>query len=53
MLGFETSADSEAAEKDLQDLEVCGCAVRITRQDKAAVSRHIYLCLYVSYFLPF
>ncbi|KAL6698550.1 hypothetical protein J3F84DRAFT_345508 [Trichoderma pleuroticola] len=27
ILEIETSADCEAAEKDLQDLEVCGCAV--------------------------
>ncbi|KAL5090453.1 hypothetical protein Trisim1_004350 [Trichoderma cf. simile WF8] len=37
ILGFETIADYEATEEDLQDHEVCGCVVSISRQEKFAL----------------
>lgn len=42
ILGFETIADYEATEEDLQDHGACGCVVRISRQEKVAASLHIY-----------
>ncbi|KAL7799325.1 hypothetical protein V8C43DRAFT_328013 [Trichoderma afarasin] len=37
ILGFETIADYEATEEDLQDHEACGCVIRISRQEKFAL----------------
>ncbi|KAL6832823.1 hypothetical protein V8C40DRAFT_262675 [Trichoderma camerunense] len=37
ILGFETIADYEATEEDLQDHRACGCVVRISRQEKFAL----------------
>lgn len=42
ILEFETIADYEATEEDLLDHRACGCVVRISRQEKVAVTLHIY-----------